>query len=193
MLNERNIAFWETISQENIEVLRSKAKSAFFYKYFDACVRFIVLISFIGGVAFISQNGVVTLRTMTGSWAEYGLQVLYTTGQFVLAAGGAFSFGFLIFILCFSFYRDFFGDAYGIIEELTPLSQNKSACSRTLEYMNILECVQYRDTVLANNRELLVIDSILIQNIAEKALQAQLDSQSDYEHELACKKLHGMS
>lgn len=193
MLNERNIAFWESISQKNIEILRNNATSAFFYKYFYACVKFIVLISFIAGAAFISQNGVVTLRAMTGSWTDYGIQILCIVVQFAFIAAGIFFLGCFVFLLCFSFARDLFGDAYGLIEELTPLSQTKEECSRALEYIDIPECAQYRNKVLSNGRELLFIDFLLMGRIAKKVRKAQLNSKSDYEHELACKKLHGLS
>lgn len=177
LIKDRPSSFKE-VSQENLESMRAVLTENWIYRHSGHLWRAMQM-SFV-------VAGLISYVVMLMSGYKPHMPTIMLPILLALICFGGYVFGTLFSLLLGDLFSSFVIDFQRIAYNLKPLSDTDSGCERAIHLLNFQLSKEYRDSVVAEGRELVCLDLEIMEKLAYEE-KTQLEKAK--RHEL-CMQLH---
>lgn len=191
-IKNNDVNFWQSVTDEELNVARSKAQSNWLLKYENQLYVFIGFASL-----FLALYSVLGDTPLQKIWSNDPAGVVLFHLFLVVASIALITVVFgLLGILLFEGFKNFAfywtGDPSLVADKLKPLAEKNQLCSIALQFLEVSECKAYRDAVIGKGRELLVADYDNLYDINARVSYEAHERAKQEQYKIDCQKLHGL-
>lgn len=191
-IKNNDLDFWQSVTDEELNVTRSKAQSNWLLKYEN---QFYVFIGF--AALLLSLYSVLVNPPFHNIWSKDSAGVVFFHLFFVITIIVLIAIVLgLLGVILFEGFKNFVfywtGDPALVVEKLKPLAEKNQLCSIALQFLEVEQCKAYRDTVIGKGRELLVADYDNLYCINTQVSLDALEQARQAQYKIDCQKLHGL-